>query len=88
MVSAHTIGSMAKSSTKSSRTFTRDIGLMAKGRGLGVSSTPMGAGMKDILIRIRNMAKDWLWMRTEMLSWRFFRKINLPAPFPKVILRC
>jgi hypothetical protein len=88
MVSAHTIGSTAKSSTKSSRTFTRDIGLMAKGRGLGVSSTPMGAGMKGILIRIKNMARDLLWMRMGMLSWKFFRKINLLAPFPKVILRC
>jgi hypothetical protein len=88
MATEHTTGLTAKSSTRSSKTFTREIGNMAKGMGLAVSFIPMDAGMRGILKTTRRMAKGWSWMRMETLSWNTLRRISSCILFRKVIWRC
>jgi len=40
--------------------------------------------MKDILIIIKRMEKDWLWMKMEMLNYNISKKINLFILFLRV----
>ena len=51
------------------------------------SSMLMDAGMKDISIKIKNMAMDLFWIKMEILNFNFSKKINLFTRFLKRILR-